>query len=249
MLASESALHPMLRKLEYWSSLEEADRQALLALPHVVRPCERHEYVVRERDKATHSYLMLSGYSIRHKTVFEGGRQVVSIHMQGDIVDLQNTMLAVADYSVQMLTAGEVAMIPREAIRQIAKDRPDVGMAMWHDTLVDSSIFGEWIANVGRRDAYVRIAHLLCEFSLRLRVAGLGDQSNYELPMTQEQLADSVGLTSVHVNRTLKALQQDGLIERPSARSVVIGDWKKLAAAGDFDSTYLHLKEDEPALA
>ena len=122
-------------------------------------------------------------------------------------------------------------------------------MAMWLDTLVDGSIFREWIANVGRRDAHTRLAHLLCEFSLRLKIAGLGKSNQYELPMTQEQIADCTGLTSVHVNRTLKILEAEGLIQRRSSRTVTIGDWKKLAEAGDFDSTYLHLRKDEAALA
>jgi CRP-like cAMP-binding protein len=148
-----------------------------------------------------------------------------------------------------MLTAGKVAMIPREAIVQIAFERPDVGKAMWRDTLVDGSIFREWIANVGRRDARTRLAHLLCEFGLRLKHAGLAEETDYDLPMTQEQLADATGLTSVHVNRTIKALQAEGLIGRVSPRSITIGDWKKLADAGDFDSGYLHMKEDDPVLA
>jgi CRP-like cAMP-binding protein len=121
-------------------------------------------------------------------------------------------------------------------------------MAMWHDTLVDGSVFREWIANVGRRDAHTRIAHLLCEFALRLTVAGLGEESDYELPMTQDQLADCVGLTPVHVNRTLRALEAGNLISRKSSRGITIGDWKKLADAGDFDSNYLHLRQGEPAL-
>jgi CRP-like cAMP-binding protein len=119
---------------------------------------------------------------------------------------------------------------------------------MWLDTLVDGSIFREWIANVGRRDAHARIAHLLCEFSLRLKVAGLGEATEYELPMTQEQIADCTGLTSVHVNRTLKSLEAERLIERRTSRTIIIGDWRKLAEAGDFDSTYLHLRETDPAL-
>jgi DNA-binding transcriptional ArsR family regulator len=119
---------------------------------------------------------------------------------------------------------------------------------MWIDTLVDGSIFREWIANVGRRDARTRIAHLLCEFSIRLRVAGLGSEARYELPMTQEQLADATGLTSVHVNRTLKALEQDGVIERPNPRSIWVGNWRRLAEVGDFDTGYLHLRENDPAL-
>jgi CRP-like cAMP-binding protein len=244
-----STLEPMVRKLEYRGNFSVADRAALLGLPHTIKTFEAQHYVVRERDRATHSCLMLSGFSVRHKIVAGGLRQIVAIHMKGEIVDLQNSLLGTADHSVQMLTAGKVAMIPREAIVQIAFERPDVGKAMWRDTLVDGSIFREWIANVGRRDARTRLAHLLCEFGLRLKHAGLAEETDYDLPMTQEQLADATGLTSVHVNRTIKALQAEGLIGRVSPRSITIGDWKKLADAGDFDSGYLHMKEDDPVLA
>jgi CRP-like cAMP-binding protein len=161
--------------------------------------------------------------------------------MKGDVVDLQNSLLRTSDHNVQALTKIEVALIPVEAIQDLAFARPGVGKAMWYETLVDASIFREWTLNVGRRDAKSRTAHLLCEFALRLEVAGLGEQCDYELPMTQEQLADALGLTSVHVNRSLKALQKDGLIDR-TQRSVKIGSWKKLAAVGDFDSQYLHLE-------
>jgi CRP-like cAMP-binding protein len=247
-MSSQSALEPMLRKLSYWYPLEESDKEALLALPHRVKSVERHHYIAREREKTTHSCLMLSGFSIRHKIVVGGARQIVAIHMKGDMVDLQNSMLGTADHSVQMLTKGEVALIPREAVQELALEKPRIGMAMWKDTLVDGSIFREWIANVGRRDAATRLAHVLCEFALRLKVAGLGEQSNYELPMTQDQLSDALGLTPVHVNRTLQALERDNLISR-TMRSVTIGDWGRLADAGDFDPTYLHLPEGEALTA
>jgi len=246
---NDSTLEPLVSKLAYRVQLDAADRAAILALPFTVKLIERHHYVVREHDVATHSCLMLSGYSIRSKTVASGNRQIVSVHMKGEMVDLQNSLLERADHSVQMLTPSKVAMIPREAVIKLAMDRPIVARAMWVDTLVDASIFREWIANVGRRDARTRISHLLCEFALRLKVAGIGEETLYELPMTQEQLGDATGLTSVHVNRTIKALEADGLIERTDPRSIQIGDWRRLAAAGDFDSNYLHLRPDEPALA
>jgi CRP-like cAMP-binding protein len=242
-------LQPMVRKLRYWQDLDQADELAILSLPHRTKTIERHGFVVREREKTSHSCLMLSGFAIRHKIVRDGARQIVAIHMKGDVVDLQNSFLTVADHSVQMLVESEVALIPRDAIKELAFERPAIGMAMWFDTLVDGSVFREWISNVGRRDARTRIAHLLCEFSLRLKVAGLGEASDYDLPMTQEQIADTVGLTAVHVNRTIRDLEADRLITRKSSRSVTIGDWRKLAEAGDFDSMYLHLKVDEPALA
>jgi CRP-like cAMP-binding protein len=238
----------MLRKFEYWHKLSESDRAALLSLPHAMKNLAQNSYIIREGDCATHSCVLLSGFAIRHKIVADGRRQIVSIHMKGEMVDLQNSLLGRADHSVQMLTSGRVAMIPRDEITRLAFERPAIGKAMWMDTLVDASIFREWVANVGRRDAPTRIAHLLCEFSLRLEVAGLGEQTNYELPMTQEQLADATGLTAVHVNRTLRGLDASGLIERTNPRRIVIGDWRKLADAGDFDSAYLHLHDSDPAL-
>ena len=180
---------------------------------------------------------------MRHKVVGDGSRQIVAIHMKGELVDLQNSLLGVADHSVQMLTPGKVAMIPRDEMIRVAFERPNVGKAMWMDTLVDASIFREWIANVGRRDSATRVAHLLCEFSLRLKVAGLGEETDYELPMTQEQLADATGLTAVHINRTLKQLASDGLIVR-ERRFVIIPDWKKLRHAAEFNESYLHLEQN-----
>jgi CRP-like cAMP-binding protein len=250
-----SSLQTMVDKLAYWAELDtywgeftDDDANALLSLPHRVRKVERHGYIVREREKTTHSCVILSGFAFRHKLTMGGSRQIVAVNMRGDLVDLQNSFLGVADHSVQVLTDSQVAFIPREAIKKLAFERPNVGMAMWHDTLVDGSISREWIANVGRRDAPTRIAHLLCEISLRLKVAGLGSGTEYELPMTQEQLADCVGLTPVHVNRSLKALEAESLISRKSSRVIRIGDWRKLAEAGDFDSSYMHLRQNEPAL-
>ncbi|HVF83155.1 MAG TPA: Crp/Fnr family transcriptional regulator [Sphingomicrobium sp.] len=244
----QSSLQPLVDKLSYRAELDAADRAAILALPCTVKKVERHQFIVRERELATHSCVMLSGYSIRSKLTATGRRQIVAIQMKGEIVDLQNSLLKVADHSVEMLTAGKIAMIPREAIVQLTLDRPGVAHAMWIDTLVDGSIFREWIMNVGRRDAKTRLAHLLCEFALRLKIAGLGEDTNYELPMTQEQLADTTGMTPVHVNRSIKALEKEGVIQRSHPRSVHIGDWRRLAEAGDFDTAYLHLRADEPAL-
>jgi len=232
-------LEPMLRKLEYWQKFSNADRSALLDLPSSVKSLEANDYIVREGDCAAYSCVLLSGFAIRHKIVSDGRRQIIAIHMKGEMVDLQNSLLGRADHSVQMLSRGKIAMIPRHEIIRIAFERPAIGKAMWTDTLVDGSIFREWVANVGRRDAPTRVAHLLCEFSLRLKVAGLGEQSNYELPMTQEQLADATGLTAVHINRTLKALDTAGLIERSNPRRIVIGDWRKLATSTAPISTFM----------
>ena len=240
-----SALAALADKLSYRVNLPEEDRAAILALPALVKAVKPHKYLVTERERTQHSCLILSGYSICSKIVANGARQILAIHMRGQLVDLQAALLRVADHNVQMLTAGKVALISHEAIIDLATRRPAISHAMWIDTLIDASIMREWITNIGRRNARTRIAHLFCEFSLRLKLAGLGRHDQYELPMTQEQLADATGLTPVHVNRTIKGLEADGLITRPNPRSIRIADWRALAEEGDFDSSYLYLRAGE----
>jgi CRP-like cAMP-binding protein len=236
-------LEPLVRKLQQWIELDETEAAAVRALPYEVQQVRAGDYIVREGDRATRSCLLISGFAFRQKVVADGGRSISAIHMRGDVVDLQNSLLGVADHSVQALTRCSVAYVPREAVKELAFAFPNVGMAMWCDTLVDASIFREWIANIARRDAATRIAHLLCEFGVRLEVAGLGAKLAYELPMTQEQLADCTGLTPVHVNRTLKSLEASGDITR-SVRHVAIADWDKISSTADFQSEYLHLSAD-----
>lgn len=239
--SSTSVLAPMVGKLEKWSPLADAEREALLALPHTVRTITAGGYVGRDGDRPSHCNLLLSGFAYRHKLTGDGGRQILAIHLRGDLMDLQNLFLEVSDHSVQTLTEAEVAMIPRDAMREVAFLHERIARALWVDTLVDASIFREWVVNVGRRDSRTRIAHILCEFSLRLEAAGLGAEHRYELPMTQEQLADAVGLTPVHVNRVLKSLGDDGLIRREK-RSLVILNWERMREVGDFNDRYLHLE-------
>lgn len=239
-------LMPIIRKLELWTPFSEDDRAALLALPYTLRSLPAGHHVVWDGDRPQYCCLLICGFAYRQKVVGDGGKQIFSLHMNGDLIDLQNSLLGRADHNVQMLTEGEVALVPVEAIRAIAFERPAVGMAMWYETLVEGSIFREWITNIGRRDARARIAHLLCELALRLEAAGLGSRTDYTLPMSQEWISDAVSLTPVHVNRVLKALDAEGLIRR-NRRSVQILDWQGLAKAGDFDPAYLHLDQAQPA--
>jgi CRP-like cAMP-binding protein len=237
---TDSVLAPLLRKLEMWKPLDAADQAAILALPCTTKSLPVAGYIVREGDTPTHSCLLVSGVAFRQKITSKGARSILAIHLRGDVVDLQNSLLGWADHSVQALTKVDVAFIPRDAVIDLAIAYPRVGLAMWYDTLVDGSIFREWIASNSRRDATSRLAHLLCEFGLRVEAGGLGDRLCYELPMTQDQLADALGLTSIHVNRTLKRLEETGLITR-TQRSVTVVNWTKLAEAGDFREGYLHL--------
>lgn len=229
----------LVRRIARRSPLSEADGQALKNVPHNVRRIGPGGHVVRDGDVPEFCAMLLSGFAYRYKITGEGGRQIISLHMAGEFVDLQNMFLGVADTGVQTLTEADVAFVSRSAIEELALTRPSLGRALWVDTLIDASIFREWVVNVGRRDSRARVAHILCEFSLRLESAGLAKDHVYELPMTQEQLADAVGLTSVHVNRVLKQLGEEGLIDR-DRRTIRIVDWKRMREAGDFNERYLH---------
>lgn len=183
--------------------------------------------------------LLVSGFAFRQKLVSDGARQIISIHIPGEFVDLQNGTLEIADHNVQSLGASTVAVVPKDALNDLVSSNAAIRRAAWLDILVDGSIFREWVVNVGRRDARGRIAHLLCELISRLRNANICCGPTYNFPLTQEQLADATGLTAVHTNRTLQTLRKDRLITL-SANQLTVLDWEALAHVGDFNERYLH---------
>jgi CRP-like cAMP-binding protein len=207
-----------------------------------VRWLEHQSYVFREGDRPERCAILVSGYAFRHKLTGDGERQILSLHIPGDALDFQNMFLAESDHNVQMLTRGQIAEIPRQPLEDLILNHAAIGRAILIHTLVEASIFREWVVNVGRRDARTRISHLLCEFAYRLTTHGQIPSGSYELPITQEQLADATGLTAVHVNRVLKGLQADGLIDR-SRRIVSFPDWQRLRDVADFNPRYLHAPE------
>lgn len=234
-----AAIGPLIEKLQSLGDIGEEDAAAIARLPHRIVSVGAAHHLIREGAKATECCLLLDGYACRHKVAANGGRQIVSFHLRGDILDLQHLLLAVADHNVQTITPATVAWIDKADLRALIHSRPAIAEALWTDTLIDASIFREWVLNVGRRDARSRIAHMLCEFITRCKNAGIGDPEHFELPMTQEQIADATGLTPVHVNRMIRSLREDGgvAIERSILR---VSDWRRLKMIGDFDANYLH---------
>lgn len=245
--ADGGALSLLVRNLCLRVELDAEDRAAICALPHIVRTLEAGSYTIREADPPGPCIVLLSGFAYRQKLGGDGARQIVSLHVPGDTLDLQNLFLNVADHSVQMLTRGRVAIVQRAALHALTYARPAIARAVMVRLLVDASMYREWILNIGRRDARARVAHLLCELAVRLDREGLSLQYGYELPMTQEQLGDAIGLTAVHVNRTLKSLEAEGLIAR-TKRSISIPDRDRLRHVGDFNERYLHLDDGPIAL-
>jgi len=236
----EDVFGSLIRKLDRLVELGEADRKAIRALPFRRESVSPGHYLVREGAEVTHCCLLLTGYASRHKMSGNGARQIVSFHLAGDILDLQHLLFPRADHNVQAMSGATVAWLPVEALRTLSQESAAIGAGLWRDTLIDASIFREWVLNVGQREAKSRIAHMLCEFAIRREAAGLGTPEQFELPMTQQQIAEATGITAVHVNRMLQMLGADGVIQR-DGRSFSIVDWKRMREVADFNPDYLHL--------
>ena len=242
MASALDIFEPTFRKFEKRAHLDASDREAFFALPFEVRVFEQHQYISREGDRAPGASLILNGLAYRHKMTVQGARQILSLHVPGDFVDLEGSLLTVADHNVQALTQCECAVVPRAAIVDLIQTRARLAYAMWIDTLVDASVYREWLLNVGQRATYAAMCHLLCEVTRRLEVAGIAQRHGYELPMTQEQLADALGVSPVHANRVLRELDAQGLIVRDK-RFVRIPNWEALRKAAGFKELYLHLDQ------
>jgi CRP-like cAMP-binding protein len=241
MTSPNSHLDPLIRRLESIAPVSDDERQAIAALPITVRDLRADQDIVRDQDRPSQCCVILEGFACRYKLLPGGRRQIVSFHIPGDIPDLQSLHLEVMDHNLGTVVASKVAFIPHETVRLFLRAHPRIADVFWRETLIDAAVFREWVVNVGRRDAYGRIAHILCEVYVRLRAVGLVNGQSYLMPVTQAELGDATGMSTVHVNRTLQELRRDGLISTPRSGEVVIESWDGLQKAGEFDQTYLHL--------
>ncbi|MEA2840507.1 MAG: hypothetical protein QOF41_1837 [Methylobacteriaceae bacterium] len=241
----ESPLNRLVRRLEVDSSpLSQAEKDALLRLPVTIREIDADQDILREGDRPSQCYVILEGFQCRYKMLRDGERQIMSFHIAGDIPDLQSLFLQVMDHSLGTITPNRVGFISHDTLRELIRAQPGIGERLWRETLIDAAVFREWITNVGSRDAYTRIGHLICEFFVRLRSVGLAKGTTFNFPITQTEIADATGLSMVHVNRSVQQLRADGLIHLE--RGVcTIPDFARLKDASMFEPGYLHLQDSE----
>lgn len=236
----------MIRKLDSIFTLSDEEKQALQDLPIQVTALKADKDIVRIGDRPSQSCMILEGFTCAYKLTSEGKRQILALHVPGDIPDLQSLHLKVMDISLAPISPCTAGFIQHEDLYRICERYPRITAAFWRETLVDASIYRDWLLNIGQRGAYPRVAHLLCEFLVRLNVVGLVENGTFDLPITQAELADATGISSVHMNRVFQALRASGLIQTDRTQ-VSIPDWEKLKEAGEFDPLYLHLREDGAA--
>ena len=234
--------NPLIRKLEAFGPLPDSDKRALEQATGQTRWIDAGRDLVCKGDRPMECRLILRGVAYRHRTLEDGQRQIMGFEIPGDLCDLHGFLLGQADHAVATLTLCKVATLPREALAGWMEGRPAIARALWHGTLVDAAVSQVWLCNIGRRTARGRIAHLLCEVLRRLQAVGLAEDGG-TLPIPPAEIADALGLSVVHVNRTLWRLHGEGLIALNDGR-VTIADVPGLQAAGEFDPTYLFLGSD-----
>lgn len=231
-------LYPLVRKLERYGLLSEHEVRAIQSVPARLQEHERGDDIVRQGDSPSESVLIVSGLACRFKLLRGGTRQILALQVPGDFADLHSMYLRVLDHGLAALTHCKVARVSHDAIRALSDSYPRLAHAFAWDMAVDGAIQREWMTSTGRRTSYQRAAHLFSELLLRMRAVGLTDSDSYELPLSQADLADVFGISTVHANRVIQDLRRDRLITL-QGKVLTVLDVERLRDVADFEPTYL----------
>lgn len=222
------------------------ERASLEAAIVEVRSIDPRTTIIRQGDELSISTLLVEGFMCRYIDDRKGLRQLVAFHVPGDFVDLHAFPLKVLDHDVSTLTTATVAIVPHAAIEALIEARPQIARKIWFSTLLDAAIHRVWLFRLGRLDAVGKVSHFLCETNARLSAIGLSDGRRFALGLTQPDIAEICGLTSIHVNRVLRQLREQELCVFRSSM-VDILDLPGLERRAQFDADYLYL-EQEPGM-
>jgi CRP-like cAMP-binding protein len=230
---------PLIAKLELFAPLSDEEKAAIEESAGDIIEYAPKQTVIAQGDKPDHVHLLLEGWAGRYKILPDGGRQIMALLIPGDLCDVQVTLLDRMDHSIAALSACRILSLPLGSLSRLMEKHPALHRALWWSTLVDEAILREWLVNIGRRSAEMRVGHFICEMLLRSKAVGLTKGDVFDLLLTQEELADTMGLTPEHMNRSLQKLRSQGLIESHGKR-IVIADFDRLMAFSEFDPIYLH---------
>jgi CRP-like cAMP-binding protein len=233
-----------LAKLRQRQDLSAEEEEAIRSAVDSYRDFPADRVVIPALQDQDHSTLLLDGFMCRYKDLRNGQRQITELHVAGDFADLHSFTLKFLDHDVMTLTPCRAALIPHENLRRITEKYPRLTRLYWFNTNLDAAIHREWELSLGRRTARARLAALFSELQIRLQIVGLADDAGFDLPLTQTDIGECMGLSNVHVNRTLRDLREAGLVEMQSGR-VTIHDRAGMWRAGEFDPRYLYLDKRE----
>ena len=236
----DAGLDRLLMKLRARDLVSDEEERVLRSTVAEVKDMPAHRTLIRAGVTVSNCTLLLEGVIARHKDLADQ-RQIMELHVPGDFLDLHSFLLKRLEHNVGSLTPVRVALVPHDALRAITESHPHLARLLWFSTLLDAAIHREHIVSVGRRSAISRIAHLICELQVRLELVGLSRDMRFAFPLTQSDIADATGLTSVHVNRMLKRLRDEELVVARGGE-VIIQDWDRLQRIAEFSTDYLYLE-------
>ena len=230
-----------LMKLRRRDEVSPAEEAVLRGLIGDVRKYAADQVIIKAGVELHESLLVLEGWLARARDLAEGQRQMTEIHLPGDFADLHSFTLKRLEHNVVSLTPCTIAAVPHQRLQEMTEKHPHLTRLSWFSTNLDAAIHREWAVSLGRRPALARTAHLFCELYIRLEIIGRTNGNSYEFPLTQAELAECLGLTPVHINRTLQELRSRKLIELEQ-RQVTLLDLPKLKEVAEFDPAYLYLE-------
>ncbi len=244
--------HVLVKKLGAYfpdqSPLTAEELAVLLRLGSANRPIRRGSDVVLQGRMYDSLFVLANGSALRYKTMANGRRQILSIMLPGDMIGYPACFFDTALYSVTALTAVVICVITFADLAIVFRDHPRLALAFYWSSACETATVGEHLTDVGRRSAYERLAHFLLETGVRLQAIGCGDGRTFELPITQAKMADVLGLSIPHVNRMLRRMREERLLEM-RGQHVRVLDHGALAALAEFDSSYLAGSRVTPAIA
>lgn len=241
-----SDLRAFTARLARFHDLSDDDQVAIGLLPWHEAVVPAGKDFVWAGERVGRCAVILDGMAFSYKVTREGRRQVLGLHLAGDVPDLQSLCLGRTDASVAAANRCRVGFVPHAALSELCAQRPSLAEVLWRETLSQAALIREWLLNVGRRDALGRLAHLMCEVVWRHRAVGLTSDHRCSFPLNQAVLADALGLSVVHINRRLQDLRGQELVDLKRQRLTVLS-WERLSVVADFDPGYLHVDREPPA--
>lgn len=231
-----------LKKLRTRDDISAEEERAIRGLVSQVIEIREDRTFIRHGGELHQSTLLLDGWMARAKDLPSGHRQIAELHLAGDFVDLHGFTLKHLDHDLISISRCRLALIPHDRLTELAERFPHLTRVYWFGTNLDGAIHREWTLSLGRRSALGRMAHLFCELNIRLELADRAKNDSYDFPLTQVEFGECLGLTAVHVNRTLQELRRMGLVELQNRR-VTILDLEGLKEIAEFDPAYLYLEK------
>ena len=233
----------LIQKLEQYDRISDAERRLLEQAVVRQRAAAKGEDLAREGDRPSESLFLITGFAARYNLVRTGKRQITALHVPGDFVDLHSFLVKRMDHSVMTMTACTVGVVPHDALRAISETQPHLTRLLGVNIAVDAAIHRHWIVSIGRQSALEHTAQLFCEMFWRLQAVGLTEGHSFKLPLTQAELGDTLGLSTVHVNRVVQELRKEGLITW-RGETVIVEDWPRLQRLAEFDPSFLCLEQE-----